>query len=132
MSEPHFIGQVETVSFPELALKKLKARIDTGAETSAIWASAKLNSDKTLAVTFLGDKCSNEYQNAFAKVEYKTTSVTSSNGHTEERYKIRLLISLDGRLIRAWFTLANREKQTYPVLIGRNILRKKFVVDVAK
>ena len=36
------------------------------------------------------------------------------------------------RRIRAHFTIANRRTQVYPVLIGRNVLYGKFVVDVAK
>ena len=35
-----------------------------------------------------------------------------------------------GRRIRATFTIANRQTQVYPVLIGRNVLRGKFIIDV--
>ena len=43
---------------------------------------------------------------------------------------IKMLVIISGKKIRARFTLANRSTQKYPVLVGRNILRRKFVVDV--
>ena len=43
-----------------------------------------------------------------------------------------MLVVVKGKKIRATFTIANRASQVYPVLIGRNILRGKFVVDVKK
>ena len=63
--------------------------------------------------------------------EYDKIVVQSTIGEAEERYKIQLLIELSGRRIRASFTLANRSRQVYPVLVGRNVLSGKFIVDVS-
>ena len=46
------------------------------------------------------------------------------------RYKVKIPVVVKGRKIKANFTLADRSAQVYPVLVGRNILRGKFVVDV--
>jgi len=62
--------------------------------------------------------------------EYEVRVVASSNGHSERRYAVKLLITVAGRKIRAHFTLTDRSTQVYPVLLGRNVLRGKFVVDV--
>lgn len=62
--------------------------------------------------------------------EFSETVVASSTGHTEHRYKVKILVKIAGRKIRARFTLADRSEQAYPVLIGRNVLRGKFIVDV--
>lgn len=119
------IGRAEQVKFPELDDVKVHARIDSGARTSAIWGDAMVNQDGKLEVTFFGDS-SKKYEYA----EFDRQVVATSTGHIEKRYKIRLLIVLKGKKIRASFTIANRSSQVYPVLIGRNVLRGKFLVDV--
>ncbi len=111
-------------------LNDVPSRIDTGARTSTIWASQiKLSGDKLYFVLF--DKSSQFYTGKVLEFDsFETRFVTPSNGLTEERYMVKLLVNIGGRKIRARFTLANRSTQTYPVLIGRNILRGKFVVDI--
>jgi Putative ATP-dependant zinc protease len=67
---------------------------------------------------------------AFYFDEFSHGMVASSNGQAEARYKVRTIIRIGGKRIRARLTLADRSTQTYPVLIGRNVLRGKFIVDV--
>jgi hypothetical protein len=125
------IGQVGEVIFPELSEGTTAARIDTGAQTSAIWVSQVSETPDGLAVIFF-DESSDLYSGEAVLIkEYSDTVVISSNGNSERRYKIRLLCVIAGRRIRGWFTLADRSKQKYPVLLGRNILKGKFIVDVA-
>jgi len=124
------IGRAETISFPEHGIEKVPARIDTGARTSAIWASTMQERGNVLYYT-LFDKSSPFYTGEVLKtVQFKKVMVASSIGESQERYKIRLLIKLKGKKIRARMTLADRSQQAYPVLVGRNVLRGKFVVDV--
>lgn len=124
------IGQVETINFPELDGLQLKSRVDTGAQTSSIWASKIEIVDGKLKVIFLCDGAPGYSGKMYTFRDYSTTIVVSSNGHHEQRYKIKLSVNLLGRRINANFTLADRSAQVYPVLIGRNVLRGKFVVDV--
>lgn len=124
------IGRVEPADFPDLDLQSLHARIDTGAQTSAIWASSARVEDGMLAVIFLGPEHPQYTGEVVYFSDYSDTMVASSNGHAEHRYKIRTVIRIAGRRIRARLTLADRSTQTYPVLIGRNVLKGKFVVDV--
>jgi hypothetical protein len=63
---------------------------------------------------------------------HDVTVVSTSTGETQQRYKIRLLVRIKGKKVRAWFTLADRSTQVYPVLIGRNVLLGKFIVDVKR
>lgn len=126
------IGRAERLSFPQIGVSSLHARIDTGAKTSAIWASNVHEKNGRLAVTFFGPS-SEHYDGVEHYFEkYERSMVASSNGQSEERYKIRLLVTLKGKKIRARFTLADRSSQVYPVLIGRNVLRGKFIVDVER
>lgn len=124
------IGRAEIVSLPELSLESLYARIDTGAKTSAIWASYVKEINSSLEVRFLGDAHPAYTGKTYRFQTYAKTVVASSNGQKETRYKVKLLVVLNGRKIRAAFTLADRSTQVYPVLIGRNMLRGKFIVDV--
>ncbi len=105
-------------------------RIDTGAGISSLWASSAEETDNGLDVIFFGPGSpfytgKKQHINSFGRTE-----IRSSNGQSEERYTIRTLVTIAGKKVRATFTLANRSTQRYPVLIGRNVLRGKFMVDV--
>lgn len=124
------IGRVEPVAFPEVNSKVHFARIDTGAKTSAIWTSSVKLEGQRLAVTFFGPRHKAYDSKKHYFDEYTSTVVVSSNGQSERRYKVKLLVIIGEKRIRASFTLADRSKQVYPILIGRNVLRGKFIVDV--
>lgn len=122
------IGRAEIVSFPELGVQDVHARIDTGAKTSSLWASHAEIIDDDLHVTLFEGR--DAVQLTFD--EFQRVAVASSNGHIQHRFKVRILVKIKGKKIRAWFTLADRSTQVYPVLIGRNVLLGKFIVDVKK
>jgi hypothetical protein len=126
------IGRAELVTFTELEVADVPARVDTGAKTSAVWASSVHVQDDLLEVV-LFDPSSDHYTGKTLQFkQFEPVIVASSSGHTQQRYKIRLLVRIKGKKVRAWFTLADRSSQVYPVLIGRNVLLGKFVVDVKK
>ena len=124
------LGRVERVDFPERGLKNVPTRVDTGAKTSSIWASAVKEEDGVLFFKLFGSKSQYYSGEVLHTSDYSQRIVASSNGHVQNRYVVRLLITVQGRKIRALFTLADRSKQVYPVLLGRNVLRGKFIVDV--
>ena len=125
------IGRVEQVEFINGKKRdRLYARIDTGAKTSSVWASNIHVRDGTLYFS-LCDSMSEYYTGRVLRTQqFSQTIVASSNGVSELRYKTELTIVLKGRKIKALFTLTDRSSQVYPVLIGRNILNRKYVVDV--
>lgn len=124
------IGRVEKVSFPELGIGTLHARIDTGAQTSAIWASKTEVIDGRLGVIFFAKGHPQYTGETQYFEEFSRGMVASSNGQSESRYKVKMLMTIAGKRIRARLTLADRSTQVYPVLVGRNVLRGKFIVDV--
>lgn len=125
------IGRAEEVSFPGLGIGTVHARIDTGAQTSSIWASKTRTESGRLGVVFFGESHKAYTGEEIWFDDFTTTVVASSNGQTEIRYKIRATMKIAGRRIRARLTLADRSTQVYPVLVGRSALRGKFVVDVS-
>ena len=126
------IGRAELVSLPEHGFERVPARIDTGAKTSAVWASSVVRHADRLDVVFFGPESHWYTGKPVAFDSFEETIVASSNGHAEKRYKVRALVKIAGKKVRASFTLADRSTQVYPVLIGRNVLTGKFVVDVKR
>ncbi|HTE22084.1 MAG TPA: RimK/LysX family protein [Candidatus Limnocylindria bacterium] len=120
------VGRAELVSFPELGGLSMAARVDTGAKVSAIAVTSVRQQGDVLEAVFFGDPAETVYRFE----TYKKSLVASSTGQVERRFKVRLLVVLGGKKIRASFTLADRSARTYPVLIGRNVLLGKFLVDV--
>ncbi len=91
--------------------RKILARIDTGATKSSI--------DKSLARTM----CIGPV------LHYKT--IKSASGKTK-RGIVLVRVRIAGRTFKMYFTVANRKHMKYPVLIGRNILKRGFLVDVSR
>jgi len=118
------IGSEEIISFPEVGIESISARIDTGAATSSLGVKKIQENDGVLCCTL-----PNSEKVCFK--DYTKKVIKSSFGHTEERYVIRLLVNISGRSIRTDFTLANRSKMKFPILIGRKLLKGKFIVDVS-
>jgi hypothetical protein len=88
--------------------KRLRARIDTGARMSSI--------DKQLAKRLnIGPVI-------------RRTKVKSVHGKSI-RPVVRINLKIKNRNMKANFNLADRRKMRYPVLIGRNILTKGFLID---
>lgn len=109
------------------------AKVDTGADSSSIWASsAWVDDDNMLHFVLFDDHSPHHTGEEIVADEYKMARVTSSSGHSERRYKALLSILIEGRKVRTWFTLtAARADRSHPVLIGRRTLSGKFLVDVS-
>lgn len=124
------IGRRETVDFPDLGLFGLTAKIDTGANTTALHCHHVRIENGKLCFRLL-DETHPEYQDrehCFEKFEQKL--IKSSMGEQELRYIVRTRIRIGTRTIRSIVSLTDRKKMKYPVLIGRRLLKKRFVVDV--
>lgn len=130
-TEKTLIGQAEKVKLPFFGGEVLHARIDTGARTSAIWATDVKETDAGLEVR-LADSSYDVNRHAHIFKHYDRVVISSSTGHKQIRYRIKMSIVIKGRRILTTFTLADRQTQVYPILIGRNTLMNKFVVDVTK
>lgn len=124
------IGRADLIDLPEQGFFGVPAKVDTGAKTSAIWATNDYERDGGLAFTLFAPSSPLYTGEEHFVTDFQRVVVASSIGAEESRYKVTLLIKIRGKKIRASFTLADRSQQAYPVLIGRNALRGKFLVDV--
>ena len=127
------IGFSDRVDFPDLGWTDIEAKIDTGAYTSALHCTDVTlvpNGDSfQLRFTLIGERGKKKKQFVTDLFQYKT--IKNSFGQSEKRFVIQTRVLIMGRLIRAEFSLANRGTMRFPVLLGRKLLRNKFVVDVS-
>ncbi|MBC7512322.1 ATP-dependent zinc protease [Candidatus Saccharibacteria bacterium] len=126
------IGRAEYVWLIKPNIKKVPARIDTGARTSAIWASDVRESADGLSYVLFGSTCNQYNGEVITTKQFTKIVVASSNGQMQERYKVPMTIQIRNRRIKTFCTLADRSTQAFPMLIGRNTLTGKFIVDVQK
>lgn len=112
-------------------IDNVPAKIDTGAASSAIWASnVQINADRELEFT-LFDQGSEFYTGKVLKAKtYRIGKVRNSTGHEQLRYRVDLPIIIKGKEMVTSFTLADRSRNNFPVLIGQRTLRGNFLVDV--
>jgi hypothetical protein len=127
------VGWREWVSLPELGIPKIKAKIDTGARTSALHAFSlkpftdqgkqkicfdihPLQHNTDLVITCTADIVDQRM-------------VTDSGGHKEERFVIETPVTIAGQTWSIEITLTERENMLFRMLIGRSALRKRFLVN---
>ena len=120
------IGRRETVDFPELGLSGIAAKIDTGAYSNTLHCRDIHVKEKKLCFKVLGSP-----EKAICFSEYSQKKIKNSSGEAEMRYVIKTKIKIAGRVIKSIISLADRGSMRNPVLIGRKLLRNKFIVDVS-
>ena len=127
----NIIGSTEYVEIA--GIKNVPAKIDTGADSSAIWASdINMEEDGTLVFSLFDKKSPLFTGKRLKTTDYKVKSIRSSHGDTQIRYRVKLPLKLSGKSFETIFTLANRSRNNYPVLIGRRTIKGEFLVDTSK
>ena len=130
------IGRRELVSFPQLALFNVEAKIDTGAYTSAIHCKEVMPFVKD-GLPFVSFRVM-DMQHPMIEGDtleypvYKTKWIKNSFGQAEERFIIKTMVGFYDESYEIELSLADRSLMDYPLLLGRKALRRRFVVDVAK
>ncbi len=130
------IGRIDKADFPALNLHNMEVKIDTGAYTSAIHCDEieELEKDGKKQIKFklsVADGKSNKNMELYAE-QYALKNIKSSNGLYEERYVIESIIVLFGKTYPISLSLTNRSNMRYPILLGRQLLKKRFTVNVAR
>ena len=130
------IGRKDKANFPELGLKNLDIKIDTGAYTSAIHCHKikKIEKDgKKMVVFTLLDPSHIQYQHKeFSTEKFTEKRIKNSFGSSEKRFVVQSDIMLFGTKYNIELSLSERGEMRFPILIGRRFLMGKFIVDSAK
>lgn len=127
------VGWREWVSLPGLGVPWVKAKLDTGARSSAIHAfdiePFEREGTDWVRYSIHPWQRSSEEAVACESPVIERRSVRSSSGHSEERYAVSLDLSLAGRTVTAEVTLSRRDEMGFRMLVGREALRQGFWVD---
>lgn len=127
------IGWREWVALPELGVEWIKAKVDTGARSSALHAFdlepfRRRGADWVRFALHPVQRDSHTEVWAEARV-LEWREVKSSSGHREQRPVIQTRVSLLGQDWPAEVTLTNRDEMGFRMLIGRQAVRGHFHVD---
>lgn len=122
-----------SVKITVAGIKGIPAKVDTGATVSSIWASdIRLTASNQLKFRLFAEGHPLYNGEVISVDEFKVRNVRNSTGQETIRYMVSLPTVIRGKHIRISYTLADRSRNDFPVLIGRRALKGKFLVDVSK
>lgn len=130
------LGWREWVSLPELGIDMIKAKVDTGARTSALHAfdvkMEESNGKRIVKFKMHPLQDNNDYVVECQADVLDERDVTDSGGHKERRKVIETVIEIGKRQYPIEMTLTDRDTMKFRMLLGRTALKPHFVVDPGK
>jgi len=132
----NIIGNQEWCSFKGLKIPLIKARIDSGAKTSSIQSTniKKFKKGKESWVSFdvnpIQDNLSIVVHCESKIIDIRI--VKSSSGITDKRYVVKETINFGAHTFEIELTLANRDGMDFRMLLGREAMKNRFIVDPSK
>ncbi len=126
-------GWREWVRLPGIDVPWLKAKLDTGARTSAIHAFdiSEFDRDGVAWVRYSVHPWQRSAEDSVIAESpiLDRRQVRSSSGHSEERLVVPMQLELVGLTVTAEMTLSRRDEMGFRMLVGREALRRRFLVD---
>lgn len=130
------IGRNEIIDLPSLQLFQVEAKIDTGANTSAIHYSRaeviERGGKRVLHFNLLDPTHPQFNDKDFYAENFQQREVKNSFGDSEMRYIITTDVKIFDKIWTTELSLSNRGNLKFPILLGRRLLRQGFIVDVTK
>ena len=132
-SERTTIGWREWIALPEWGVPYIKAKIDTGARTSALHAfdieTIEIDGEPwaRFAIHPWQDSSSDVVMVEAPLLEQR--QVRSSSGTSKERPVVLTTVELAGQRVPIEVTLTRRDEMGFRMLVGRQALRRRYVVD---
>lgn len=130
------LGWREWVSLPDLGITRIKAKIDTGARTSALHAAGIerfiLRGKDRLRFDIHPIQRNDKKVVKCVADLVDVRHVTDSGAHRELRYVIQTPMILGDVCCDIEITLTNRATMTYRMLLGRKALAQHFIIDPSR
>jgi hypothetical protein len=131
--EPSIIGWTEHIDFPDWGIAELKAKVDTGARTSALHVENLLHhADGWVTFDVMLHRHRRELRRHVRTRAVKVARVRSSTGHYSERCFVRTRIRIGTVEKEIEFSLVSRHTMLFRMLLGRKALEHDFWVDVSR
>lgn len=131
-SEPIILGWREWLALPQFGIAAIKAKIDSGARTSALHVESleeyQRDGRQWLRFSVLtGRRGAAPVLCEAAAIDQR--EVSDSGGHVTLRWFIQIEFELAGQRWVAETNLTSRRDMLFPLLLGRNALGGRFIVD---
>jgi len=126
------LGRSDRVDLPGLGLENIQAKIDTGAYTSSLHCLRAGIIDGELEFILLDEEHPEFTGMKYRFPKFDQREIRNSFGEAEMRFVIKTNVRLFGKSFPTEFSLSNRGNLRFPVLLGRKILRHRFLIDVTK
>ncbi|MEQ9303192.1 MAG: RimK/LysX family protein [Marinoscillum sp.] len=131
MKTKRIIGRVELIDLPDLGIESSKAKIDTGAYTSSIHCKKIKLKEDVLSFFLPIEQGGKTIIKEFQTRDFSQKHIKSSNGESQKRYVIKTGVVFFNKRYLAEFSLSDRSRMKNPILIGRKLLKNRFLVDVS-
>jgi hypothetical protein len=126
------LGRYDRVDLPDLRLKNIHAKVDTGAYRCSLHCHNVEVNDGKVEFILLDEEHPEFTGKKFVFDNFEERDIRNSFGEVERRYVITTTVRIFNEDITAEFSLSNRGSLKFPILIGRKILRDRFLIDVKK
>ncbi|WP_415397462.1 ATP-dependent zinc protease [Sulfurimonas sp. CS5] len=127
------LGRIDKFDMPKLNIYNVTAKIDTGAKTSSINCDDITPVGHNQVSFVVLDANNKRLTDGYVTKDISRISkVKSSNGVVQTRYFINTKIIIYGKSYNMEVSLSSRKEMLYPLLIGRELLNKGFIIDVTK
>ncbi|TXH29433.1 MAG: hypothetical protein E6Q96_03570 [Cyclobacteriaceae bacterium] len=126
------LGRSDRIDLPGLGLKNIHAKIDTGAYTSSLHCSRAEVVNGKLEFVLLDEEHPEFTGMTFSVDSFTERDIKNSFGVAEKRFVIQTSIKIFDQEIMTEFSLSDRDALRFPILLGRKLLRERFMIDVTK
>lgn len=130
------LGRKDKIAFPSFGLDHVPVKIDSGAYSCTMHCERihliQRDGKDVLEVVFLDPEISGYTGEVNYFDAFQRKIVKSSNGYAQERFFIKGTVQLFGKTYETVFSLTERTGLRNPILLGRRLLNKRFLIDTSK